>query len=251
MSFSDLDLPAAERAHDRFATTRWSLVVSAAGRQDDSAARVALAALCQAYWYPLYAYLRRQGTQAAEAEDLVQAFFAELLAKDRLAVADPDRGKFRSFLLVSLKHFQTNEYRRERAQKRGGDCQTVSLDLAGGEGRFAREPVHDLTAERVFERSWALALLDQTLAALRAEFACAGKLALFERLKEHLGGDRAAVPYRELADELGLTEGALKVAVHRFRQRWREVLREQIAQTVDGPDDVDDELRDLFNAVSD
>jgi RNA polymerase sigma-70 factor (ECF subfamily) len=246
-----LDSPAADRASPRFATTRWSLVVSAAGRADDATARGALASLCQAYWYPLYAYLRRQGTPAAEAEDLVQAFFAELLAKDRLAVADRERGKFRSFLLVSLKHFQANEHRREGAQKRGGDCEIVSLDLAGGQQRYALEPAHDLTAERIFERSWALALLDQSLAAMRAEFVGAGKLALFERLKEHLGGDRAAVPYRELAGELGLTEGALKVAVHRFRQRWREVLREQIAQTVAGPDDGDDELRDLCEAVSD
>jgi RNA polymerase sigma-70 factor (ECF subfamily) len=233
----------------RFATTRWSLVVSAGGQHDALAAREALATLCQAYWYPLYAFLRRQGTPAEDAQDLVQAFFVEVIEKDRLAAADRERGKFRSFLLASLKHFQANEWRRATAQKRGGKAAPVSLDLEAGERRFALEPAHELTAERIFLRQWAMTLLEQTLAALRQEFSAAGKAELFERLKEHLGASGERVPYRELAEELGTTEGALKVATHRFRARWREVLREQIAQTVAGPEEVEDELREMFDAV--
>src|SRR5688572_2756908 len=251
MSDSSLNSPAAGQAAGRFATTRWSIVVSAGGRPDLPEAREALAALCQAYWYPLYAFLRRQGTPADDAQDLVQAFFVELLEKDRLAAADQTRGKFRSFLLASLKHFQANEWRRASAQKRGGGATAVSLDLGAGERRFALEPVHELTAERIFLRQWALTLLEQTLATLRAEFSTAGKAELFERLKKHLGSEGERVPYRELAEELGTTEGALKVAMHRFRARWREVLRDQIAQTVAGPDEVEDELRELFEAVAD
>jgi len=233
----------------QFATTRWSLVVSAGKQHDLPRAREALATLCQAYWYPLYAFLRRQGTSAEDAQDLVQAFFVELLEKQRLAAADPERGKFRSFLLVSLRHFQANQWRREAAQKRGGGVPAVSLDLEVGERRFALEPAHEITAERIFQRQWAMTLLEQTLAALRAEFAAARKAEQFERLIPYLGGDRG-VPYNELAAELGTTEGALKVAVHRFRGRWREVLREQIAQTVAGPEEVEEELRELFDAVA-
>jgi RNA polymerase sigma-70 factor (ECF subfamily) len=246
--------PESARAGDsaaRFATTRWSLVVSAGRGHNSPPAREALAALCQAYWYPLYAFLRRQGTPAEEAQDLVQSFFAELLEKDRLAAADRQRGKFRSFLLASLRHFQANQWRAASARKRGGGQSTISLDAAAGERRFALEPAHGLTAERVFERQWALALLDQTLAAMQAELAAAGKAELFDCVKEHLGGDRGEVPYRQLAEELGMSEGAIKVAVHRFRERWRELLREQIAETVAGPYEVEAELRDLFAAVAD
>jgi RNA polymerase sigma factor (sigma-70 family) len=232
----------------RFATTRWSIVAAAGSATPE--ARDALAALCQAYWYPLYAFLRRQGTPAEDAQDLVQAFLAELLEKGKLGAADRERGKFRSFLLASLKHFQANQWRRAATQKRGGGAVAVSLDLEAGERRFALEPAHELTAERIFQRQWAMTLLEQTLAALRAEFAAAGKAELFERLKQHLGGDGDGVPYRELGAELGMTEGALKVAVHRFRGRWREVLREQIAQTVDSPDEIEQELRELFDAVA-
>ena len=243
---SSPSLPADRGA--RFATTRWS-VVAAAG-STSPAAREALAALCQAYWYPLYAFLRRQGTPADDAQDLVQSFFAELLEKGKLGAADRERGKFRSFLLASLKHFQANQWRRAAAQKRGGGATPVSLDLESGERRFALEPAHELTAERIFQRQWAMTLLEQTLAALRTEFAAAGKAELFERLKEYPGGDGAGVPYLELATELGMTEGALKVAMHRFRGRWREALREQIAQTVAGPEEIEEELRELFAAVA-
>src|SRR5688572_8997318 len=203
MSDSSLNSPAAGQAAGRFATTRWSIVVSAGGRPDLPEAREALAALCHAYWYPLYAFLRRQGTPADDAQDLVQAFFAELLEKNRLEAADPERGRFRSFLLASLKHFQTNAWRKASAQKRGGGAPALSLDLEAGERRFAREPAHEQTAERIFQRQWAMALLEQTLAALRDEYSAAGKAALFEHAKAHLGGDPSAAPYCQLAEELG------------------------------------------------
>ena len=223
--------------------------MSAGERPRSPEAREALATLCQAYWYPLYAFLRRQGTPAEDAQDLVQAFFAELLEKDRLAAADRERGKFRSFLLASLKHFQANEWRRASAQKRCGGAATLSLDWDAGERRFALEPAHQQTAERIFHRQWAMTLLEQTLAALREENAAAGKAELFDHLKAHLGGDPDAVPYRQLADRLGMTEGSLKVAVHRLRARWRDALREQIAQTVAGREEAEEELRELFDAV--
>jgi RNA polymerase sigma factor (sigma-70 family) len=233
---------------ERFCETRWSVVV-AAGRQASPDAREALATLCQVYWYPLYAYVRRQGHSAADAQDLTQEFFARLLEKNYVGAADPAKGKFRSFLLVSLKHFLANEWRRADAQKRGGGQVRLSLDFQGGETRFTLEPAHELTAEKLFERRWALTLLEQTLASLRDEFAGRGRLPQFDRLKAYLGGDAGTVPYRELAAELGMTEGAVKVSVHRLRRRCGELLREAIARTVVGPDEVDEELQDLFNAV--
>jgi RNA polymerase sigma-70 factor (ECF subfamily) len=233
----------------RFATTRWSVVVSAGGGHDSPQVREALGTLCQVYWYPLYAYVRRSGHSADDAQDLVQSFFTQLLEKNRLEVADPQRGKFRSFLLASLKHFLANEWRRAGAQKRGGQP-PISLDLASGESRLALEPADELTPEKIYERRWAMTLLEQTLARLREEFAASGKLELFEQVKDYLGGDRGAVPYRQLAAELGMTEGALKVAIHRFRRRWRELMRDQIAHTVTRPEEVNEELRALFNAVA-
>jgi RNA polymerase sigma-70 factor (ECF subfamily) len=223
--------------------------VVAAGRQASPDAREALATLCQVYWYPLYAYVRRQGHSATDAQDLTQEFFARLLEKNYVGAADPAKGKFRSFLLASLKHFLANEWRRADAQKRGGGQVPLSLDFEGGETRFTLEPAYELTAEKLFERRWALTLLEQMLATLRDEFARSGKLALFEHLKPYLGGDASTVPYRQLAAELGMTEGAIKVSVHRLRRRCGELLRAAIARTVVGPEEVDEELRDLFNAV--
>ena len=232
----------------RFATTRWSMVL-AAGRSDTPDARRALATLCEAYWYPLYAYVRRRGQAAEEARDLTQEFFADLLGRDALQAADPKRGKFRSFLLASLNNFLAKEWRREGTQKRGGHSVVLSLDFESAEARYSREPSHELTAERIFLRRWAMEVLEQALAKLRREYAGRGKLELFE----HFGGlivmDKQSVPYRRIAQELGMTEGAVKVALHRLRGRCRELLREEIAQTVDQPDQVDDELRDLFTAL--
>lgn len=232
----------------RFLTTRWSLV--AAAQDGDSAeAREALAALCGAYWYPLYAFIRREGHDPDRAQDLTQEFFARLLEKDYLAAVDRRKGRFRSFLLTACKHFLANERDRALAQKRGGGRSVVPIDFDVADGRYSREPAHALTAERLFQRRWALALLEQVLARLREEFRSAGKGAHFERLKVTLTGEKGAPAYRQLGGELGLSEGAVKVAVHRLRQRYRELLREEIAQTVDDPEHVEDEIRELFIAL--
>jgi RNA polymerase sigma-70 factor (ECF subfamily) len=224
-------------------------MVLAAGGQTSPQSAEALETLCETYWYPLYAYLRHSGCSADEARDLTQEFFAHLLEKKSLAVADRERGRFRSFLLSSLKHFRANERDRARAQKRGGGRTTLSIDLQDAESRYQNEPAHDLTPEKVFERRWALALLDRVLARLREEFAQAGKTKLFDRLKVFLSGEKSAKSQRESADQLGMTEGAVKVAVHRLRRRYRELLRSEIAETVATPDEVEDELRQLLAAL--
>ena len=230
-----------------FATTKWTLIATA-GRDSTPESRQALAELCAAYWYPLYAFVRRKGNQPAEAQDLTQSFFAELLEKERLQLADQTRGRFRSFLLASLQHFLLNRARDARAAKRGGGKPLLTLDFVQGEERYRREPAHQLTAERIFERRWATELLEKTIVKLREEFASANKLAVFEQLAPHLGGDQGA-SYEQIATQLGMTEGAIKVAMHRLRKRCRELLRSEIAQTVSTVDDVDEELRTLFRAV--
>jgi RNA polymerase sigma-70 factor (ECF subfamily) len=197
----------------------------------------------------LYAHVRRRGHRAEEAQDLIQDFFAGLLEKGTLRVADRDRGRFRSFLLAALDNFLANAGRRGRARKRGGHRLTLSLDFHAGEGRYAAEPAHDITPDRLYARRWALTLIDQALSRLRDEFARAGKADLLERLTPYLAGDANAEPYRELAARLDMTEGAVKVAVHRLRRRCGELLREEIARTVAGPDEVEEELRDLFDAL--
>jgi RNA polymerase sigma-70 factor (ECF subfamily) len=231
----------------RFATTRWSLVLAAGGSAADKS-RAALVALCEAYWYPLYAYARRRGHVAEEAQDLTQEFFAQLVEKRIVRSADRQRGKFRSFLLASLNHFLAKEWRPQGAKKRGGGQTLLSLDFASGESRLAVEPAHDLTPEKIFERRWAMTLLERALSRLCDEYQAAGKLALFDRLKGLLAG-AGQTPYRQLAEELKMSEAAVKVAVHRLRRRCRTILRSEIAQTVTSPDEVDEELRDLFQAV--
>jgi RNA polymerase sigma factor (sigma-70 family) len=231
----------------RFATTRWSLV-AAAGGANPIESREACAALCSAYWYPLYAFVRRSGHSAADAEDLTQAFFARLLERNDLATADRDRGKFRSFLLSAIKHFLSNERDRRMAQKRGGGRQPLALDFASGETRYQNEPAHELTPEKLFEQKWALALLEQVLGQLRQQYVEAGKGALFDNLKGCLATTRQEVGYGELAATLGMTEGAVAVAVHRLRQRYRDLLRRQITETVSTPEAVEDEIHDLFGA---
>jgi RNA polymerase sigma-70 factor (ECF subfamily) len=231
-----------------FATTHWSLVAAA---QDPAApaAREALADLCRAYWFPVYAYVRRRGHDRHRAEDLTQAFFARLLEKNDLAAADKTRGRFRTFLLTACQHFLANEHDRAAAKKRGGGKGHFPLDFAGAEGRYAHEPAHGDTPERAFERRWALELLDAALAELRAEYVESGRGKLFDALKGCLAGAGADAAYADLAAELDMTEGAVKVAVHRLRQRYRDRLREAIARTVADPADVDDEVRDLFAAL--
>jgi RNA polymerase sigma-70 factor (ECF subfamily) len=232
-----------------FATTRWSLVL-AAGRPNSQQSSAALATLCETYWYPLYAYIRRRGHDADDAQDLTQAFFARLLEKNDLATADSERGKFRSFLLSSLKHFLSNEWDRGQAQKRGGGRTPVSIDFVAADGRYHLEPSHELTAEKIFERRWALVLLENVLARLHEESVHAGKAGIFDRLKVYLTGEQPAVSSGQLAAELQMTAGALKVAVHRLRRRYRELLRAEIGQTVADPDEIEQEIRDLFTAIS-
>ncbi|HUF62893.1 MAG TPA: RNA polymerase subunit sigma-24 [Verrucomicrobiales bacterium] len=231
-----------------FTTTRWSVVLSAKGKDSPEAAG-ALEYLCRAYWYPLYAHVRRTGCSPADAEDLTQGFFARLLEKDWLDAADRERGRFRSFLLASLNHFLANEWDRGRAQKRGGRFQIVSLDALAGEERFRHEPATTATPDRDFDRRWALTLLEAVLARLKREYVENAKAHLFEQLKGTLSGDRSGIPYATLSRELAMSEGAVRVAAYRLRRRYRELLRQEIAGTVVNPGEVEDELRCLFAAL--
>jgi len=248
MSASDAIHKSGPTGARQFTTTRWSLV-AAAGQGSSSASQEALATLCQIYWYPLYAYARRRLPSAHDAQDQTQAFFAELLEKDYLQAADPRRGKFRSFLLTAFKHFLSKQRERANAQKRGGGRLSVSLDFQTGEHRYLLEPVDRTTPETVFERRWALAILEQTLSQLRQELTNAGKEKLFECLKGALAGEGMQESYAQIAEQLSISEQAVKVAVYRLRRRYQEILRSEIAQTVASPEEVDEELRDLFEAV--
>ena len=221
----------------------------AAGQRDLPESEAALASLCRQYWYPLYAYARRHLANVADAQDMTQEFFARLLERDYLRQADRKRGRFRSFLLTAFKHFLANERERNRAQKRGGGRKTLPLDFQTSEQRYQREPRHETTAEVLYERGWALTLLEQALARLREEQTLAGKARLFECLKGTLTGEEVPRPYGELAGELGMSGEAIKVTVHRLRRRYGELLRAEIAQTVTATAEVEDELRDLFAAV--
>jgi RNA polymerase sigma-70 factor (ECF subfamily) len=206
--------------------------------------------LCEVYWYPVYAFVRRAGFDADAAQDLTQEFFSRLLEKHYLRDADPSRGRFRSFLLASVKHFLSNERDRISAVKRGGRVAVVPLEIETAEGLYAREIPDEETPDRVFERRWATTLLTRTLERLRTEYEEAGRGSVFQRLEGHLTGERETLPYAQLAAELGSTEGAIKVAVHRLRKRFGAVLREEIAETVSSPEEVDAEIRELFRAVS-
>ena len=226
----------------QFPTTRWTLVV-AAGDPQRKEARSALASLCENYWYPLYAYLRRRGYPTDQAQDLTQEFFVRLLEGRYLDRADPEKGRFRSFMLTSLKFFVADEGDRERARKRGGGV-LVPLEFSSGEERYQREPAHDETPERIFERRWALSMLDRVVERLRNEFVHHGRAEHFERLKMFLLGQSDA-PYAAMAREMNTSEGALKVAIHRLRKRYRDLFRQEIADTVADPAEVESELRYL------
>ncbi len=223
-------------------------MVLAAGRETLPESREALAELCRTYWFPLYSFVRRRGHGPEDAADLVQEFFARLLENHQFQVADPLRGRFRSFLLAALNHFLANEWRRNTAQKRGGGRVALSLDLAAGESRYGREPAHNLTPEKIYERRWAMTVLDAAMADLRADYERGGKLGLFEKLAPMLGGP-GELPLRCVGAELGMSEDAVKVALHRLRRRCREHLRAQVAQTVRDPREIDEELRELLAAV--
>jgi len=229
-----------------FPTTRWTLVIAAADPQRKEA-RSALVSLCESYWYPLYAYVRRRGYPADQAQDLTQEFFIRVLEGRYLDRADPEKGRFRAFLLTSLKFFLADESDRVRAQKRGGG-NVLSLEIASGEERYQREPAHHETPERIFERRWALSVLDRVMDRLRAEFVQHGRPEHFERLKVFLLGQSDA-PYAALAREMNTSEGALKVAIHRLRKRYRDLFRQEIADTVADPNDVESELRFLAGVL--
>ena len=237
-------------SHKQFATTHWTMVLAAeAGYAGIGAAGVgttvpdllvSAVCLCAA---------QRPRAQDAE-EDLTQAFLARLLEKNVVAAAKRERGKFRSFLLASLNHFLSDEWDKARAKKRG-NLRVISLDGLSAESRYVAQPQDHATPEKVFQRQWALRVLDQVLQKLEGEFAATGKGELFKQIRFCLAGERSAIPYAQLAQKVGMTEGAVTVAVHRLRQRYRAVLREEIAQTIAAPEDVEEELRDLFRALSD
>jgi RNA polymerase sigma factor (sigma-70 family) len=233
-----------------FVTTHWSLVLSACDRESPQSA-AALEKLCRVYWYPLYAYIRRCGQSKENAEDLTQAFFARLLQKKFLESAQPERGRFRSFLLVALKRFMANEWERAHAQKRGGFQTQIPLDTELAERKFQSEiTAAEIPPDRAFERRWAMTLLERTMSRLRAEFERAGKISEFDRLKIFLTADKKEIPYPSIATELGMNEGALRVAVHRLRRRYRELFREEITHTLAEGESVDEELRHLLSVLS-
>lgn len=231
-----------------FVTTHWSVVL-AAGHANSTSADQALEKLCRTYWYPLYAFLRRQGKGAEDAQDVTQEFFARFLKKEFIGMADPARGRFRSFLLACLKNFSTEQHRHASRLKRGGGQVFLSWDALTAEQRYLTEPRDDSTPESLYEKRWALTILETALARLGAELASAGKKQLFLELRGRLWGDPGAAPYAELSIRLGMTEGALKVTTHRLRQRFRDLLRGEVAETVASTEEIDDELRHLISVV--
>jgi RNA polymerase sigma-70 factor (ECF subfamily) len=232
-----------------FPTTCWSRVARA-GDPADPEARAALEGLCRDYWYPLYAFVRCRGLDPEEASDVVQGFLADLLSRQVLDRVDRDRGRFRAFLRTSCAHYLSHERDRALALKRGGGQRPIPIDQLDAEGRYGREPAHEMTAERLFERRWAVVLLENVLARLEAEAARTGKHELFARLRPMLEGDDGAGSYQQIGTALGMGEGAVKTAAHRLRARYRELLREEVARTVADPADVDAELADLIASLT-
>ncbi len=241
--------PGAEARGPVFVTTQWSVVLAAA-RSDTTKAQAALEKLCRTYWYPLYAYVRRRGQPAPDAQDLTQTFFARLLERNWVGDANRERGRFRTFLLTAISRFLSDEWDKARAQKRGGGVIHVPVQLDTAETRYGHEPADDSTPEQCYERQWALTLLDAVLQRLRAEYEREGKGELFGALGGCLIGGRDSQPYAELAGRLGMNEGAVKVAVHRLRKCYRKLLREEIAGTLAAPEEVDEELHHLFAVLA-
>ena len=233
----------------RFATTRWSRVL-AAGEGTSPRSREALAELCGEYWYPLYAYARRRGHDAEDARDLTQSFFLHLLEKDRVALADPSRGRFRTFLLTAMKNFLAGEWRKRATLKRGGGAQMLPIDLESAERRYRIEPSHSLGPDAIYERRWALEVLERAVGELRRRYQADGKGELFEALKPSLGHDDELLPYSELSRRLGQSEGALRSAVFRLRRRWQEQIRKLVGDTVEGDEAIDDELDSLLTSLT-
>ena len=232
-----------------FATTHWSIVLLAGQERSDQSAD-ALEKLCRAYWYPLYAFVRRQGYEPEKAQDLTQEFFARLLEKNWVAEADPTRGRFRTFLLAALKHFLANEWNHAQRLKRGGGREFIELDAATAEERFVLEPADLATPELLYDRRWALTLLDRAQERLREEMAVSGQQERFEVLEPTLTGERTSLPYQEIAARFGVTETAVKSMVLRLRRRFRDLLRDEVAQTIGDAKDVDAELASLFATLA-
>jgi RNA polymerase sigma factor (sigma-70 family) len=243
------DTPAPRASGACFVSTRWTVVLSA-GDPTSPHAATALELLCRAYWFPLYAYARRRGHSPPDAQDLTQEFFSQLLEHNWVARADRHKGRFRSFLLMAMKRFLTNEWDKSKTLKRGGQVRLVPLPLDTAEIHYSQEPANTSTPEQVFEKQWALALLESVLNQLREEYAQAGRAVLFDTLKPCLIGGRESQPYAELAAGLGMTEGSVKVAVCRLRERYRERLKGEIAHTVASPAEVEEELRHLFRVLA-
>ena len=241
--------PLAGPPTDFFATTHWTVVLAAGHSSTPDAAR-ALEELCRLYWYPLYAYIRRHGHSREDAEDLTQGFFAAFLGRNQLEGVTSEKGRFRAFLLACLKHHLAKEFQRGTRRKRGGGVSPLSLDWQDAETRYKIEPADELAPDKLYDRAWAVMLLERVITRLADESAAQGKAKLFEQLKPFLMVGKSAIPYSQAAVDLGLSEGAVRVAVHRLRARYRQLLREEIAQTLSDPSQTDEELRALFNAFT-
>lgn len=249
MASTQPDGSSQNRPQPVFATTRWSVVL-AAGHGDTTHAHDALAHLCQIYWYPLYAYARRRGCTPHDAQDLTQEFFARLLEGNWVARADRERGRFRTFLLTAMKHFMANEWNKAHTQKRGGNNPILSLNDDTAEERYRLEPVDKSTPESLYERGWALALLNDVLVRLEQEYGREGKKEWMEAMRPALTADRDSIAYDEIAGKLGMTETAARVAVHRLRQRYRRLIRTEVASTVASEAEVDEEMSHLFRVLA-
>ena len=241
--------PNSPEGHTLFRTTHWSVVLAAGGAVAPDA-HAALAKLCQTYWYPLYAFVRRKGHPHEEAQDLTQAFFTRLLEKNQIAQADPNRGRFRTFLLHSFENFLHTEHRDATTQKRGGGREIISWDAHTAAERYAGEPADGASPATLFERHWVTVLLESVLGATRREFAASGREELFDHLEPHLWGDDLSTPYPRIGELLGMTTVAVRVTLHRLRRRFHDLLRSEVAHTVGGAEDVDEELRHLRRLLS-
>lgn len=248
MATNDQEIKSPEQVKGWFTTTHWSVVLTAGDSQSPQAG-AALDRLCRSYWYPLYAYVRRRGHDAETAKELTQEFFALLLGKHLLAGVDPTKGKFRSWLLGVMNHFLAHEWAKVRAQKRGGGQPAFSLDDAVADERYRLDPADESTPEKIFDRRWAFTVLDQAATRLREEYEAAGKGALYPTLKGFVSAESQPVSYEEAARHLGLSPGAVKSAIHRLRQRYQELIRDEIAQTVTSAAEVDEEIRYLLAVI--
>jgi RNA polymerase sigma-70 factor (ECF subfamily) len=242
-------VPVENRPPKRFVTTRWSLILQTQA-SDNAVARRALDELCRSYWFPVYAFMRKQTSDLHTAQDWTQGLFASLLAANSLAQLNPERGRFRSFLLAAAQNFVNNERDRQATQKRGGDRNILSVDFSEGEQRLLKLPVSQLTPELLFEQQWALALLERVIGQLRSWYVQAGTLELFEHLRATLTGDPSAIPLCDVAGTLDMSEEAVRVALHRMRKRYRQILQNEVAQTTESADDVQQELAYLLKVLS-